>query len=164
MRGLLALMLLFVAAPDSQALTPRIRSINVTEYGIYTTNVTKTVTDAIGVPQHTVDDIKLAAATRTVPMQTGVQFGFRYVVNGAPAGAKVSLRVVTIYPPPGLLKSGSSTPIMRDEASWTKTIGKSTYNGYTLENPEELLPGNWVIEVWFGNQKLGSQSFTIVKQ
>jgi hypothetical protein len=34
---------------------------------------------------------------------------------------------------------------------------------YTLEDSFELVPGIWVIEIWYGNRKLASQSFTVSK-
>ena len=32
---------------------------------------------------------------------------------------------------------------------------------YTLEDAFELVPGNWVFEIWQGNRKLATQSFGI---
>jgi hypothetical protein len=32
---------------------------------------------------------------------------------------------------------------------------------YTLEDAFELVPGNWVFEIWQGNRKLATQSFRI---
>jgi hypothetical protein len=36
--------------------------------------------------------------------------------------------------------------------------------GYGLDQPWELLAGNWIIEFWNGDQKLAEQSFSVTKQ
>ena len=40
-------------------------------------------------------------------------------------------------------------------------IGETSYASYTLEDAFELVPGNWVFEIWQGNRKLATQSFGI---
>jgi hypothetical protein len=30
------------------------------------------------------------------------------------------------------------------------------------DNDYELLPGRWTFEIWYGDRKLGEQSFTVV--
>jgi hypothetical protein len=40
-------------------------------------------------------------------------------------------------------------------------IGETSYASYTLEDAFELMPGNWVFEIWQGNRKLATQSFRI---
>jgi hypothetical protein len=40
-------------------------------------------------------------------------------------------------------------------------IGETSYASYTLEDSFELVPGEWVFEIWQGNRKLATQSFKV---
>ena len=41
-------------------------------------------------------------------------------------------------------------------------IGQINYVAYTLEDSFELVTGEWTIEIWYGDQRLGKQSFKII--
>jgi hypothetical protein len=141
-----------------------VTSIEVTEYGLYTLNITGTQREATGVSRNTVGDIRHAATTRTVPAQIGVRFGFRYRVNGNPQGQKVELKRITIFPAPGLKTPNSAQPLQKTEYTIVREIGALSYTGYGLEDPWELVPGKWTIQIWQGSRKLAEQVFTVVKQ
>jgi hypothetical protein len=76
----------------------------------------------------------------------------------------VPLRMVLLLPSPGFLKPGAPTPILRDEYAHEEIIGNSTFHDYSLDDPWELVAGNWIFEIWYGNQKLVSQTFNVAKQ
>ena len=98
-------------------------------------------------------------------MQKGVQFGFQYIVRGRPKFAKATLHFVVIYPAPGVMKPGASSPILRDEYNRAVSIDEEgNVDGYQLANDWELVPGDWTLEIWNGGTKLASESFTLVKQ
>lgn len=40
-------------------------------------------------------------------------------------------------------------------------IGETSYASYTLEDAFELVPGDWVFEIWQGNRKLATQAFRV---
>jgi hypothetical protein len=155
----LALMLLTGTVATAQ--TVQIDRIDVTEYGLYTATVVAPLPGATGIIDHTVTDERLAASTRNVPMQHGVHFGFRYVVVGAPAGTSVPLRMVTIYPPPGISIPGTAAPLLRHEYMTNAPIGGLNYHDYSLDDAWELVPGVWTMEIWYGDRKLAGQSFTL---
>ena len=98
-------------------------------------------------------------------MQKGVEFGFQYVVRGRPKFAKATLRFVVTYPAPGVMKPGSPSPILNDEYSRAVSIDtEGNVDGYQLANDWELVPGDWTLEIWNGETKLASETFTLVKQ
>jgi hypothetical protein len=68
-----------------------------------------------------------------------------------------------VFPAPGLQPPSSSKPLARDEFAVQARVGETNYMFYTLEDSFELVPGIWVIEIWYGNRKLASQSFTVSK-
>lgn len=164
MRTVLSLLLLWLASTGTYAQTPQIDSINVVEYGIYTAAAIRDQPSGQGIGHNTVSNIRLAAKTRTIPMQLGVHFGFRYTVVGAPVGTVVSLRNVTIYPSPGVHNPHAAQPILRHESRINRKIGDTSYHDYSFDDPWELVPGTWIMEMWYGDRKLLSQSFTVVKQ
>jgi len=109
--------------------------------------------------------LHLVTQTRTIPMQKGVQFGFQFIVRGRPKSARVTLHFVVNYPAPGVVKPGASSPMLKDE--YDKMVGidaEGNIDGYKLDNDWELVPGDWRLEIWNGNTKLASETFTLVKQ
>lgn len=149
-------------APKAQA--PKIERIDILDFGIYTAREVDTSKelpdDRIRPPRK----FKLAKMTREIPAQMGLRFGFRYVVMGKPDCARVALKKVEIFPPGGMKAPGTTRAITRWEHNITVKLGEANgqYSGYRFENPWELLPGVWTIEVWDGDRKLASQSFTVV--
>ena len=162
--GRTLLLAAFVAAASGYiaAQTPTIDRVNVTEYGIYTSdNLRPDKPSEDGVKNTTITNVKLAARTHQVPLQKGVQFGFRFVIEGSPAKATVPVRTVIIYPGDGAHMPGSAEPMRSTTWNDNDPIGPELYYGYTLEDDWELIPGNWTLELWVGDKKLASQTFTV---
>ena len=154
--------LVFTVA-GAYAQTPKIERIDVVDYGIYTADVISSQRDAQGILQSSSENVRHTKTTRTIPAQLGLRFGFRFAVVGAPNGAKVQLRKVTIYPANGLQNPISGKHISRSEATVTTTVGETQYTAYKFDDPWELAIGVWTIEIWYGDRKLTSQTFTVVK-
>ena len=107
---------------------------------------------------------KLALSTTTIPLKSGVSFGFEYRINGAPDGAGVTIRDVLHYPEPGGTPPGSTARLLVAPSDDNALINRGFFEIYTLEEPWELLPGEWRFELWFGDRELCSQEFTLVAQ
>jgi len=166
MRIALPLLLSLLASTGAYAQTPQIDRIDVVEYGIYTTT-TENKVSAPGTASGTraiVTDIRHAATTRTVSAQKGVDFGFRYTVVGAPAGAVVPIRFVTIFPAPGLRNPDTQQLKARSEYDFNVAIGQTSFKSYGLDNDWKVVPGIWTMQIWYQGRKLAEQSFTVVKQ
>jgi len=146
------------------AQTPQIERIDVVDYGIYTAEVMSSQRDAQGLLQNTSTNIQHVQTTRDVPAQIGVRFGFRFRVVGAPSGAEVRLKKITTFPPGGLRNPASAQALSRSETTLTTTVGNEvSYTAYKFDDPWELTTGPWTIELWQGDRKLVSQSFTVFK-
>ncbi len=163
MKIALSLLVMAFLSVNAYAQDPRINKIDVIDYGIYTATSNKVKASGQGIGQNNVTGERLVAMTRTVPMQLGVHFGFHYTVVGTPAGAMAPLRIVTLFPSPGLHNPKASQPILRNEYTIERAIGKPTYHDYSFEDQWELVPGTWTMEIWDGDRKLLSESFTVVK-
>jgi hypothetical protein len=157
-----AFSLLLVTTGIAHAQLPQIERIEFAEYGIYTVDRDIQGRDALGINKAAASNVRHAATLRTIPAQIGATFGFRYKLIGKPHDAPVDLRKIVIFPPPGIVPSRSSRPIAQDEFTLQTRIGLMSYASYTLEDSFELVPGAWTIEIWYGNQKLGTQSFKVI--
>ena len=166
MKFLLPLFALIAGAGAAHAQALQIDHIDVTQYGIYTATTTSKLA-APGTASGTasiVGNISLAEMTRTIPLRLGVRFGFNYTVVGTPAGAPVSLHFVTIYPPPGLTNPATHQLMAQGEVDHDVSIGETTYKGYHIGEEWGLVPGAWIMQIWYQGRKLAEQSFTLVKQ
>jgi Domain of unknown function (DUF3859) len=70
---------------------------------------------------------------------------------------------VTIFPAQGLRNSQTGQVSARSEYIDTDTIGLPHLKGYSLDNDWEVVPGNWIQLIWYGDQKLAEQEFTLPK-
>ena len=153
---------LFAGACAAQ--TPQISRVDVTEYGEYTLEVQTTdQTSANGIPQRTVGSVKQLQQTRVIHFHKDLHFGFRYTIVGTPDAADVNIRMVMVYPAPGLMRPGETTPILRDESTRTRTIGENYYRGYTINDDWMMVPGDWTFELWYGNERIAAETFKLVK-
>jgi hypothetical protein len=139
----------------------QVRSIEIEHFGIYTADLKSTTRDSQGVMQSTSTNFHQSAATASIPAQIGVRFGIEFKVNGMPAGKSVTLKKVTVFPPGGLHSPAVAQTLYRNEATTDGNIGETSYTGYKFDDPWELVPGPWAIELWYGGRKLAEQKFTV---
>jgi hypothetical protein len=138
----------------TSAQAPKITRIDVTDVGVYDLNGSR-----LGVANNE----QFVESTRTIHLRMGVHFGFRYSIVGVPDGAPVQLRTVAIYPPQGLHNPDVPNPIFRNERILATKIGvANSYRGVTLDHDWGLVPGDWTLEIWYGDQKLASETFTLI--
>jgi hypothetical protein len=162
MRAFCVFALLVCSVSAIVAQQANVQRIDITEHGLYTADTAKVLQPTEeGISRSTVDHVRLAVKTNTVPMQIGVQFGLWYTVVGSPAGANVPVRVRMVFPQAGLHPPGTSEPVLESPETDTVQIGKSIFTAYTLEEKWELVPGDWTFELWVGDRKLASQTFTV---
>jgi hypothetical protein len=164
MRTTVSIIVLLLTSSAALAQAPHIDRIRVTEYGIYTVDRDIQGRDALGINKAEASNVRHAATLRIIPAQIGTTFCFRYQIFGKPHAAPVELRQVVIFPSPGLSPSSTSKPITQDEYVLQTRIGETSYVSYTLEDAFELVPGNWIFEIWQGNRKLATQSFRLESQ
>ena len=146
-----AFVIMALSAGLARAQNGNVQGAEILGYGLYTVDPA-----APGSPQ-------LTATTHTVPLRPGVMFGFQYRVAGAPTGGLVTIKEVVLFPPAGLRLPGKPPiPLESDEA--TVKIGDTLPLTWKFDNPWELVPGLWTLQVWSGDRKLVEQSFTAAAQ
>jgi Domain of unknown function (DUF3859) len=162
----LALPIALVIAPLSlYAQSVTVDRIEILERGIYHAQVTgETPAGSTATGQvNQVSKIQFVQHTTTIPMRLGVRFGFRYAVVGSPEGANVPLKLVTIFPGPGLYNPERGQTFHREEYTSTKTLGEPTMTGYVFAHSWELVPGVWTLQIWYQDRLLTEQRFTVVR-
>jgi hypothetical protein len=156
----IALLVLFASYPAIAQV--QVKNVEVLDYGIYAVDIKSSRRDSQGINENLTTNVRLAKATTTVPAEQGVEFGIRYKIDGAPFGTAVSLKELTIFPSPGLRPPTASQAIHISRTTATSKIGDVSYTGYRLDDPWELLPGVWVIQLWYDDQKVAQQNFTVI--
>jgi hypothetical protein len=166
LRIALSLVFMLLASTGAQAQDGQVKRIDVVEYGIYTTSTESAMTapDAPGGTIKHTTNIRHAATTRTIPAQLGVEFGFLFTVVGKPAGAKVPLHVIALFPAPGLQDSASQKHFGQAAYDRVDAIAPGAYLSYTFDHDWELVPGVWTFQIWSQGRMLAEQKFTVVKQ
>jgi hypothetical protein len=161
--GFAAIALLF-SVTGAWAQAPTVSDTQITQIGTIDAKVTDKISaaGAVGgaVKQGTYHFVTNAT---TMEVRKGLNFGFEYRLAGSPQGAKVTIRKVTIFPEPGLHNPKTGEVSARDEYIETNTIGVPVLKAYSIDNDWEAVPGVWIQQVWFGEQKLAEEKFTLTK-
>lgn len=151
---------------QSQVSAPSIRAIRILDFGLYKYTQTESTVVA---PNSATGILKLGESihvrtTRTIPGRLGIHFGFHYVLVGQPADADVTVKVVDLFPSPGI--RDPSTRVVRRSSyyEYPARIGSLAGQIYGFENTWEIIPGTWSFQIWYQGRKLAEQHFTVVKQ
>jgi len=187
MRAILATGMLGLSLGAAHAQT--VERIEITEYGIYTTDTAAT-SAAPGTATGKIDqvsNIKLVQSTTTIPARQGVEFGFRYKIIGQgaaapplqsgttilgmqigsppapPPAAAVNLKYVTHIPKPGMRNPETGNVTLTKVFYQEHKVGEELYRLYRLIDRWEIVSGVWTLEIWDGERKLLSQDFLLKK-
>jgi len=95
----------------------------------------------------------------TVHAKLGTGFGIEVIVDGRPRLAMVQLRTRVTHPP--LTNPGTGLTLTVDEWPSPMNAGILRYDGWSFDNPWELVAGSWVFELLDGERVLLRQEFTV---
>ncbi len=89
-----------------------------------------------------------------------MRFGFSYVLSGE-KGAKVTVKHIYRFPGSGMPAPGGSRSVL--EQSREDVVADPVVIGWSFVNapPENIVMGEWSLEVWQGDQKLVEKKFTV---
>ena len=137
-------------------------AVKIVDFGIYESVRSRDIPDdnvAGGLTEIT--DKKLLQSTTTGPLRLNTSFGYRYRLSGPLLLADVSIRV--------------RHPLLRDPESgrefqrsaWGQSIltgkGININTGFMFDKEWMLVPGDWTIELYAGDELLAEKKFTLVK-
>ena len=154
----------FILAASAEAQpSPSVKG-EILEFGIYKSVAGKTTTENPDTPngkRTTSKEIEFTEHTEKIPGTKGVSFGIRYKVTGI-TGDSVELKKVVKHPPfknkKGEMETEYSLPLTKK----VKDGAAVGVEGYSLGGNAQSPAGAWTFEIWYQDQKLVSQSFSVV--
>ncbi len=164
--ALVSFAVVLISAAHARAQDMRVDRLELIDAGFYdasTTTVTGT-TPAAGTVTGTVQelrDVKLSLEPPATGARVGVGFGVRFRSFGERDGERAMLHSVWKIPPPGIVNPDNGNVYRESTADFPTTIGTVHLRGYTFEQPWEVVPGTWTLEIWQGDRKLLEKSFEI---
>lgn len=163
MKRLLLLSCWLLVAGASAQTELLVGPVEIVGYGIfdprYSGSVSSSTDERIGVEG--VDGGRFTHFTTTVEAQPERVFGIQYVINSEPRGAMFEVIQVIEIPGDGIrTPRGRVYKRMRDKVD--VEIGKKVFFGYGFDEPWEIVPGQWKIQLWHKTYKLAEQRFNVV--
>ena len=160
------LMLASALTAPARAADARVDRIDLVAAGFYDAAAAKVATTiaaptAAGGKTNQLADVALMSETPADTARIGIGFGVRFRTAGAPRGAEATLRSVWKIPDPGIHNPENGTTFRESVTAFTAAIGSVHWRGYGFDQPWEIVPGTWTLEIWQGDRKLLEQSFKI---
>ncbi len=167
--SLAALAYVAILAVPARADEARIDRIDLIAAGFYDSATAKVVTTAAapaaaGGKTNQLADVALMSEPPADPARVGIGFGVRFRSAGEPRGGQATLRSVWKIPAPGIRNPTNGVTYRELVAEFTTAVGGVHWRGYAFDEPWEVVPGVWTIEIWQGDRKLLEHSFTIGPQ
>jgi len=161
-RYLLGLLFCF-AVPSASATDLQVRAAELVGYGIFEARDMGSSSSATSRAYRSdgVSRVRFTDYTNEIPGELGVNFGIQYVVNTTPKGRPMQVRQVIRFPEGGLQVPGGRH-YTESEQKGQITIGRKAFYGFGFDEPYEIIPGEWAIEIWHGSARLISKKFTVL--
>lgn len=161
--SLFCLIFVFFLEDATTSIPPKVGDIDIIQYGIFEVievRKTKAKGTAVGTI-YLAKEPKLVKETDKIPGTVGTNFGICYIVNGHPKGEKVVLLVKLQHP----ATKNPKTQELRVSDEWKsyKRIGYIHCSGWKFEYDWEIVPGQWIFQLFYEGTKLAEKTFTVYK-
>ena len=157
---LLSVIAIFALADCSSA--PNVTSAEIVEYGVFEKISSRGQIKTEGVLSGEVEkgvQTRLKEQTSTIVAALGTSFGIRVRLTGNPSGEMVNCSIRWIHPK--LTNPSSGQTSEQDQWQSLVPIGYPGSAGYTFDNPWELVPGKWTIQVIYESKVLAEKTFNV---
>jgi hypothetical protein len=146
-----------VGVQPARAEKPRVDMI---DHGIYATGPGTRVPMPISVSgqMNLVSNVRLTKETREIMGQLGTAFGFRYRIEGVPAGATITIRTHH----PKLTNPDTGKSMDYGERDQTVSPGEERYTGFSFDATYEIAEGEWSFQIVYRGQVIGEQKFKVI--
>ena len=156
---------LFVASWDRALATEpvTVTGAELVEYGVYRTRGLKFEMPPNTKARHfaEVADIKVYKKTDVISAALGTTFGITYTITGTPPKAEVNGVVEVVHPPTTNSKTGKTSTV--EKGKFQASIGVSTYSDINLDQPGDVVPGQWTFRLIYESKVLLEKSFQITE-
>lgn len=112
-------------------------------------------------PADSVTNVRFTEFTEEIPGVLKTGFGVQYKVNSGPRGRPFPVTSVIKFPEGGLQVPGGRH-YTESRENLKIPMGSKTFYGYTFDEPWEIVPGDWVFEVWHRDTRIIHKTFTVV--
>ena len=149
----------------ARAADVQVRAAEIVGYGLFESKASEhSKGDTTESPRaDAVKGVRFLEYTNEIPGAIGASFGFQYVVNSSPRGAVLDVTNVIRFPGDGLQRpNGRSWSESREDRQIR--IGERDFYGYAFDEEWEIIPGEWVFEVWHKDARLIKKTFTVLPQ
>lgn len=155
--------LLLLPHPTSAVTPVTDLSLKIVDFGMYSLEATskEPVTEAITGEKNKVSNLTLVKQATVIPLTRDVNFGFRYILESTEANPGDTVTITLMITPPPL-KNPDGQTVTEGISTWERTIGSTEYAGYVLDGTWEMVPGAWVIKLFFEDRLLGEKAFELV--
>ena len=136
----------------------------ITGYGLFKTarSIRETAFSTNAIAADSVSGVRFTEFTNKIPAQLGVNFGFEYSINSSPRGGRIHIRSVIRFPEPGLVHPQGRHYEKSVERKYVR-LGERSLHGYGFDESWEIVPGEWVFEIWYKDARLIRKTFTVVE-
>lgn len=158
------LMLILLCPPASRATDVKIRAAEVVAYGLFEATRDHRFTSRFrpnAPAADSVSNIRFVEFTHDIPPTLGAQFGFQYIINSMPKGGRMKVEQVIRFPGNGLQQPGGRL-YKESREKLTAKIGEPNFYGYGFDEAWEIVPGQWVFEVWHKDARLVRKAFNVL--
>ena len=157
------LIFLILTGATSYAMADQSISIKILDYGIAGASDTSREDnkDVISGYITSGKNITIKETTERIPATMGINFGFHYLVMSA-EDKNIVLDVKVLHPP--LTNPNTQETKVSDE--WQERahcLMFKGFEGWTFDNDWELVPGEWIVQIYYKGEKLVEKSFVIYK-
>ena len=87
----------------------------------------------------------------------GISFGFRCLLRGVFENKKVPIVVRTTFP---MIKDSEKVFYLSEYIQEVRP-GKIFWEGYVFEDNRDVVAGDWTIQIFYDETKIGEQKFTV---
>ena len=165
MRAFLLNLLLSCLLLSGPSFAQTIFGARVTWYGIYTVaqaRQDKEPASASGTKNFVTGITPPSTSSDIVRAVPGTRFGFGYQLAGQPANARITVRYVYRFPPPGVADAATGALKLMDETTYPDLDidRKDLFIGRLLVG--KFPTGTWTLQVWYGDRMLVEKVFQVV--
>lgn len=163
MKRLIVTLALVMIAAECAATDLVISAVEILGYGIVETRPSKSrirySKEFIRVDG--VTNVRFLEHTADIPGVLGTEFGVQYKINSTPKGALFEVSSVILFPKGGLIDEKGKVYKQATE-TFKIPIGERAFYGFGFDEPWEIVPGKWVIQIWHKNARLVQKTFNIL--
>jgi hypothetical protein len=95
-----------------------------------------------------------------IPIEPGLTFGVEAAIDFLAEGVDFAVATRWCFPPPGLTDPATRNLTQRSpDKSFSFRKGETKILYFTFDEPWEMVPGVWALELWSGERKLGEKRF-----